>query len=196
MHQKHTLGDGSKQSKGGNPIERMERREQRKKARDWEKDGRKQVSYERADLLPRCQNKINLAALQAPLAGSACQSIKCPINMSEQTNQQKKKKIHKADQARGRIAGWMPWLRGGLPIWQRSERLWICRRSFFSVSVYFCSFCLQTTTLPRTSTHKPSRGEVRGPCLCTCLEYTLRFMKKCLLKYHWNLASLVSAALK
>lgn len=57
-----------------------------KKARDWEKDGRKQVSYERADLLPRCQNKINLAALQAPLAGSACQSIKCPINMSEQTN--------------------------------------------------------------------------------------------------------------
>lgn len=95
MYQKHTLGDGSKQSKGRNPIERMERREQRKKARDWEEDGRKQVSYERADLLPRCQNKINLAALQAPLAGSACQSIKCPINMSEQTNQQKKKNFTK-----------------------------------------------------------------------------------------------------
>lgn len=58
------------------------------------------MSYERADLLPRCQNKINLAALQAPLAGSACQSIKCPINMSEQTNRQKKKKSKRTD-------GWM-----------------------------------------------------------------------------------------
>ena len=34
---------------------------------------------------PRCQNKINPAA-PAPLAGSDCRSISCPINMSEQTN--------------------------------------------------------------------------------------------------------------
>lgn len=33
----------------------------------------------------RCQNKINPAA-PAPLAGSDCQSISCPITMSEQTN--------------------------------------------------------------------------------------------------------------
>lgn len=76
------------------------------KGKKREKDGRKQVSYERADLLPRCQNKINLAALQAPLAWSACQSIKCPINMSEQTNQQKKKKNSQSRPSK-RTDGWM-----------------------------------------------------------------------------------------
>lgn len=56
-------------------------------SRKWDRreDGRMQVSYEHADLPPCCQNKINPAAA-APLAGSDCQSISCPINMSKQTN--------------------------------------------------------------------------------------------------------------
>jgi len=65
--------------------EKSDRGDEREQTRGRENSERRQVSYEFADLLPCCQNKINPAA-PAPLAASDCQSISCPINMSEQTN--------------------------------------------------------------------------------------------------------------